>query len=46
MRIGLHEQGIFPDRNKRDYMGCFEILDNLIQNEQVRSMILTALKRE
>ena len=46
VRVGLHEQGIFPDRSKRDYMGCFEILNNLIQDEQVRSMILAAMKRE
>lgn len=45
-RVGLHEQGIFPERNKREHMGCFEILDNLIQDEQVRSMILATLKRE
>lgn len=45
-RIGLHGQGIFPDWNRRDYMGCFEILDNLIQDEQVRSIIFAALKRE
>lgn len=45
-RIGLAGQGIFPDCNRRDYMGCFEILDNLIQDKQVRSMILAALKRE
>jgi hypothetical protein len=45
-RICLHRQGIFPDSNRRDYMGSFEILDNLIQDKQVRSMILSALKRE
>lgn len=46
VRIGLHGQGVFPDANRRDYMGCFEILDNLIEDEQVRSMIFAALKRE
>jgi hypothetical protein len=45
-RIGLHGQGIFPDGGRRDFMGCFEILDNHVQDKDVRSMILAALKRE
>ncbi len=46
VRIGLHEQKIFPDRDKRNNMGFLEILNNLIQNEQVKTMIFAALKRE
>ena len=46
IRISLYEQGIFPDSNKRDYMGCFEILNNHIKNEEVRTMILAAMKSE
>ena len=46
VRAMLYEKGIFPDRSRRDYMGCFEILNNLIQDEKIRTMILAALKRE
>jgi hypothetical protein len=46
VRISLHEQEIFPDRNKRDHMGFLEILNNLIQDKQVRAVIFAALKCE
>lgn len=46
VRIGLHEQEVFPDRNKRNHMGFLEILNNLIQDEQVKALIFDALKRE